>query len=508
MKTLLPFLALVSLALAQAPRSLFPEAAPVIAPDDLRKVAILNTTIETVAIDPRDGAVRVTAIVTHPPANDRVKVWIAMPVKNWNGRFMGNGGGGFSGGNPGSLNGPVAQGFAAGATDAGHEGGSGAFALHASGRLNWQEIRDFAYLGIHDMTVVGKALVTAFYGKAPRYAYFVGSSTGGRQGMVEAQRFPADYDGIVSRCPAVNWHHLIAATLWPQVVMLEARHFVSKAKFEAVTAAVVAACDGDDGVKDGVIDDPARCTWDPKAFVGTKVGDEVFSAADADIVRKIWDGPRAHDGRALWYGLPRGASFLTTAATEGTPPVGKLYGPAIDRVRYLLAQNPNWDPATFTRAEFELLVNQSVEAFGAVIGSDNPDLTGFRDRGGKVIITHGLADQILPPQGTVSYYEQVVARMGGAAKTAEFARLFLVPGADHGFRGAGASPSPAALLTAIIAWVEEGRAPERLLGEARDPSGKVLRTRPVFPYPQVAKYSGKGSADDAANFTAVSSAAR
>jgi len=213
-------------------KPIYPDATPVCSPDELKKVVIPSTTIESVTIesvtiDERDGAVRVTAIVTHPPAGDRVKVWVALPMKNWNGRFRGNGGGGFLTGNAESLRGAVAQGFAAAATDGGHEGGSGSFALNASGRLNWQEIRDFAYLGIHEMTVVGKALTQAFYGQPPRYSYFVGGSTGGRQGLMEAQRYPADYDGIFSGCPAIHWASMVPSTLWPQVVMHDAHHLVS-----------------------------------------------------------------------------------------------------------------------------------------------------------------------------------------------------------------------------------------------------------------------------------------
>ncbi|MBL9201354.1 MAG: tannase/feruloyl esterase family alpha/beta hydrolase [Opitutaceae bacterium] len=508
MKTPLLFLALVSLAAAQAPRPLFADAAPVLAPDDLRKVAIPNTTIESVAIDPRDGAVRVTAIVTHPPAKDRVTVWVALPQKTWNGRFRGNGGGGFNGGNPESLRGPVALGFATAATDTGHVGGSGSFALHASGRLNWQEIRDNAYLGIHAMTVVGKALTTAFYGRAPGRSYFVGGSTGGRQGLMAAQRFPADYDGILSACPAINWSRMVPGTFWPQVAMTDARHFVSKAKLDAATAAAVAACDAADGVADGVIDDPERCTWDPQALVGTRVGEETFTAADADIVRKIWAGPRGQDGRFLWHGPSRGANLFALAGTEGEPLRGKAFGVGLDWFRYFLAQDAKWDPATITRAAYELWFNQSAELFGSVFDAAEANLAPFRDRGGKVIITHGLADQLIPHEGTVSYFESVQRTMGGAAKTAEFARLYLVPGVDHGFRGPGASPSQATLLAAIIAWVEEGRAPGRLIGESRDQAGKVVRTRPVFPYPQFAKYSGTGSPDEAASFIATSPAAR
>ncbi len=496
------FLALITLAVAQSPKPLFPGVVPVCSPDDLRKVTLPHTTIESVAVNEAEGSVRITAVVTHPPASDRVTVWIALPLKNWNGRFMGNGGGGFTGGSAASLRGPVSQGFATAATDTGHEGGSGAFALNANGRLNWQEIRDNAYLGIHEMTVVGKALATAFYGKAPRYSYFFGSSTGGRQGLMETQRYPEDYDGIFSGCPAVNWARMVPGGLWPQAVMREANHFVSKAKLDAATAAAVAAGDAADGVTDGVIDDPIRSAWDPKVLVGTKVGDETFTAADAAVLRQIWEGARSRDGKLLWHGYTRGTNLFSVAGTEGTPLTGKPFGIAFEWVKFFLAQSPNYDGGTLKRDEFELFFSQSAEQFGPVFSADDPNLTRFRDRGGKLIVTHGLADQLIPPQSTIEYYEKVQQRMGGAEKTAEFARLFLVPGVDHGFRGAG--PTPSGTQAALIRWVEEGKAPDQLLGQAKDKDGKVLRTRPLFPYPQFAKYAGTGSPDDAANFVAAS----
>jgi hypothetical protein len=498
------FFALLASALAQSTdfplAPIYPDAAPVCSPEELKKVVIPNTTIESVTVDQRDGAVRVTAIVTHPPAGDRVKVWLALPMKKWNGRFRGNGGGGFLTGNAESLRAAVAQGFAAAATDGGHEGGSGSFALNASGRLNWQEIRDFAYLGIHEMTVVGKALTQAFYGKPPRYSYFVGGSTGGRQGLMEAQRYPADYDGIYSGCPAIHWASMVPSTLWPQVVMHDAKHLVSKEKLDAVTAAAIAACDRDDGVSDGVIDDPSHCKWDPKALVGTKVGDSPFTEEDASIVRKIWAGPTGHEGRFIWHALSRGANLVATAGTEGMPLRAKPFGIAVDWFRYFLAQLPGFDGTNMTAAEFELLVDQSVEEFGPVFSAIDPDLHAFRYRGGKLIIMHGLADQLIPHEGSIDYYQRVQKQMGGAARTAEFARLFLVPGVDHGFRGPGAAPNMNRLLLSLIAWTEEGKVPHELLGEARDPGGKLLRTRPIFPYPQTARYSGIGDPNDAQNF--------
>jgi feruloyl esterase len=480
------------------PRPLFPGVAPVCSCESLTNVALPNTIIESAKVDPSNGWCRVTASVTHPPSGDRVRIFIGLPVTNWNGRFQGNGGGGFSGGNAGSLRGPVARGFAAGATDTGHEGGSGSFALDADGRLNWQSIVDNAYLGIHDMTVVGKALTQAFYGKAPRYSYFVGGSTGGRQGLMEAQRYPDDYDGIVSACPAINWHRFLPADLWPQVVMVSASNFMSKAKLDAATAAAVAACDGLDGVKDGVIDNPARCTYDPQALVGTKIGDETFTAADADVVRRIWEGPRGQDGSFLWHGLERGSDLFALAGTAGTPPKGRPFSIPLEWFQYFLLQNPRWDWKKLTPAGFELLWKQSVEQYGAVIGTDDPNLTRFRDRGGKLIIYHGLADQLIPAAGTIDYYQRVQQQMGGARKTSQFARLFLAPGVDHGFRGAG--PTPIGINEAMVRWVEEGKAPDKLIAEKRDGSGKVIQTRPLFPFPQVATYKGSGSTNDAASF--------
>jgi len=481
------------------PTPLFPGITPVCSCESLTNVPLSNTTIESAVVDSSNRMCRVTAIVTHPQAGDRVKVWIGLPLTNWNGRFQGTGGGGFLGGHPNSLRGPVARGFSAGATDTGHEGGSGKFALDDDGRQNWQAIIDNAYLGIHEMTVVGKALTTAFYGRAPRYCYFVGGSTGGRQGLMEAQRFPEDYDGIISACPAINWHRFVPASLWPEVVMLSMSNFVSKAKLDAATAAAIAACDNDDGVNDGVIDDPFHCAYDPKALVGASISNEVFTAADAEVVRKIWQGPRGQDGSFMWYGLERGADMSAYAGTGGTPLKGKPFSISLDYWLYYLAQNRKWDWTTLTYAGFEQLWKQSVEEYGAVLATDDPDLTRFRDHGGKLIIYHGLADQLIPAAGTIEYYKRVQQRLGGERKTADFARLFLVPGVDHGFRGAGATPI--GINEAILRWVEERKAPDKLIAEKRDASGKVIRTRPLFPFPEVAKHKGSGSVDDAANFS-------
>lgn len=483
------------------PRPLVANAKPVRSCESLATVALPNTTIESAALDAADpNTCRVVAVTTHPPAADRIRVWIAIPMANWNGRFLGNGGGGFSGGNQASLNQPVALGFAAGATDTGHEGGAASFALDATGKLYWQAIRNFAHVGIHEMTVTGKALTQAVYGVAPRYSYFNGCSTGGRQGLMEAQRYPQDYDGIASAAPAINWTKLLLQSFWGSMQMNAASNPVASCKLTAATSAAVAACDGIDGVKDGVIEDPRRCTFDPRTLVGSSSGEcGAITEADANIIRKIWQGPAREDGSPMWYGLTRGADINATAASRGTPLAPQIFGFANDWLRYYLTQDPQFDWTTVTPAAYQRFWDQSNEQYGIVIGTDNPDLTAFRDRGGKTIIWHGWADQLIPADGSIDYYQRVQKQMGGPQKTAEFARFFLAPGVAHCAGGAG--PAPTGVLDALVSWVEEGKAPNTLTAVRRDASGNVTRSRPLCQFPLVAKYKGSGSTDDAANFS-------
>jgi len=471
---------------------------PVRSCESLASVTLPNTTIDAAAV--QSNVCRVTATVTHPPAGDKVKVWIALPAANWNGRFEGVGGGGFSGGNPNGPLAPAAQGYAAGSTDTGHEGGSGSFALDANGRLNWLLIRDNAYLGIHEMTVTGKALAEAFYGKAPSHSYFNGCSTGGRQGLSEAQRYPADYDGILSGAPAINWTRLHVEQMWGHVVMKQLGDYLPQCKFAAAQAAAVAACDAADGVKDGVIENPRSCKFDPKQLVGTSsAGCEPFTETDAEVIRRIWQGPRRQDGSFLWYGLQPGADFGGLSATGGTPLVGRPNPITMEWWRYFLTQNPQWDWTVLTPALYEQYVDQSLEEFSAVLATDNPDLSAFRDRGGKLLLWHGWWDQLIYPEGTIDYYQRVERQMGGAENTAKFARLFLAPGVGHCAGGPG--PQPSGQFDAVVRWVEEGKAPETLTAVRRDPSGATVRSRPLCRFPMTAIYKGSGSTDDAANFT-------
>jgi pimeloyl-ACP methyl ester carboxylesterase len=471
-------------------KAAYGDVAPICQCEALMKASIPNTTITLAAADSKDGSCRVTAIVSHPPANDSVKVWIALPVKNWNGRFEGIGGGGFLGGHIFFLTLPLSQGFAVGATNTGHDGGSGSFALDTnSHRLNWQLIRDNAYLGIHDMTVVGKALVKSFYGKPARYAYFVGGSMGGRQGFSEAQRYPDDYDGILSLCPAVNFTRFLVADLWPQVVMNEEKNYISAEKLAAANKAIVQAFDDKDGAIDSVLDDPLHYFFDPQILVDKKTGDSYFTQSDVNVIRKIWEGPRTRDGKFLWYGLLPGTDMKALAGTQGNPLSGVPMGVAFDWVCYFLYMDPKWSGSFLTRDEFDLLWNQSVEQYGEVFATDNADLTRFKAHGGKVIILHGLSDQLIPTQNSIYYYQRLQDRMGGAKGVSEFARLFLLPGLDHGFQGAG--PKPVNQFESLIRWVEEKKAPDHLIAELRDKAGNLIRSRSYAPYSDISKMTTK-----------------
>jgi hypothetical protein len=482
------------------PKPLIPNAKPVRSCESLASFSLPNTTIESAAIDPNNPDIcRVTAYTTHPPAGDKVMIWVGIPITNWNGRFMGTGGGGFMGGSAMGVNQPLAQGYAAGATDTGHQGGSGSFALDADGRLNWQLIRDNGHVAIHEMTVTGKALTEAMYGVPPKYSYFNGCSTGGRQGLMEAQRYPQDYDGIMSGSPAINWPKLHTQQLWGAMLMNAEDNAIPSCKLAAATAGVIAACDEIDGVKDGVIGDPNRCKYDPKSLVGISTDDcETFTDADASLIRKFWEGPRRQDGSFLWYGLPPGADLTALWSSRGTPLKPQAMGITLEWYRYFLTQNPQLDWTTITPDLYERLWDQSLEQFGAVIGTDNPDLSEFRDQGGKAIVWHGWSDPLISAEGTIDYYERVQQRMGGWDKTSEFIRLFMAPGVGH--CGGGTGPAPTGQMEALLAWVEEGKAPDTLSAERRDRAGKVTQSRPLCPYPFVAKYKGTGSTDDAANF--------
>jgi feruloyl esterase len=475
---------------------------PVRSCESLASVQLPHTTIVSASLVAATTAVpeycAVQAVITSPPAGDQIRVGVWLPTRTWNGRFQGMGGGGFVAGSPTTV--PVAAlqaGYAAAATDGGHTGFDGSFALNADATLNWQLIADFGFLGIHEMTVTAKGLVERFYGTSKFFSYFTGCSTGGRQGLMEGQRYPRDYDGIAAGSPAINWTKLHPAQLWGQLRMRLAGDEVAPCKLTAATQAAVAACDTRDGVTDGIIGDWQGCRFEASTLVGTDTPCGTITATDAQLINEIWAGPRGVDGDFLWYGLERGADLR--ALNNSASGVGLPFFITLDWFRYFLLQNPGFDWQTLTYEQYLLLFQQSVLEFQSVIATDDPDLSAFRDAGGKVVFWHGTADPLIFFRGSLQYYQRLEESMGGAAKTRRFARFFVAPGVGHCGGGDGAAPTD--LLDSVVRWVEQGKAPDQLAGQRTDATGTVVLTRPICPYPEVARYTGHGTTTDARNFT-------
>jgi Tannase and feruloyl esterase len=393
----------------------------------------------------------------------------------------------------------IRGGYASATTDCGvppADALTGSWALK-DGQLNWPLINDFSFAGIHDMSVAGKAVTQVYHPSPLRFSYFNGCSTGGREGLMEAQRYPADYNGISSGAPAINWTKFIPSEIWPELVMKSSGDFLPTCKENAFTESAVQAC----ATTDGVITNPDTCDWNPGKLVGLVTPCGVITAQDAAVMTKIWQGPQTIQGQPLWYGLERGASLAGLAATTTASGVttGNAFPVAVSWLGTWLQKNPSWDWHTLTYAQFDSLFQQSVSEFSDAIATDNPDLSAFKQHGGKILIWHGLADQLIFPQGTVNYYQRVQRAMGGPAATDSFARLFLASGAQHCASAAG--PAPTQPLDAVVTWVEQGIAPASVLGTTTDPAtGVVTDSRPICLYPLFARYTGHGSTTSASSF--------
>jgi feruloyl esterase len=440
-----------------------------------------------------------------------VEVW--MPASGWNGKFEGVGGGGFAG----IISYPAMvvalnAGYATASTDTGHTGNDPQFAMGHP-----ELVIDFGFRAIHEMTVKGKQITEAFYGTAPRQSYFVGCSTGGRQGLAEAQRYPADYDGIVAGAPAINWPHLMMSALWnSQATLKDPESYIPATKLAAINDAAVAACDMLDGVKDGLVADGRQCRFDPATIV-CKESDSpgCLTPKQAVALKRIYDGARYPDGKSIYPGrLPgveRGWGNFTTGQAPGR---AILYNYSGGYVKYFVLGDANWDPLTFDFAK-DMATIDSDQKNRSALETMNPDLKAFRDRGGKLILYHGWGDDAVSPLNTIDYYKTVVEKTSGgpkaadafaaedakfkqaADKTGDFMRLFMVPGMNH--CGGGPGPNTFDAPTALANWVEKKQAPDTLLGSHMT-NGAADLTRPLCPYPMTAKYSGSGSVTDAANF--------
>ncbi|MFD8083551.1 tannase/feruloyl esterase family alpha/beta hydrolase [Kitasatospora sp. NPDC059722] len=437
----------------------------------------------------------VTVTLTHPGQGDHAKVRVWLPGQNWNGRLQTVGGLAYAAGDYGAnLAAVVKSGYAAATTDA----GVGSYvdtkwALDGRGKVDEALLENFASRSEHEAAVVAKAVIAGHYGRATSYAYFNGCSTGGRQGYAEAQKYPEDYNGILANAPAIDWTRFEVATLWPQVVMNEAKTYPTACEFKAFTDAAVRACDGLDGAVDGLVGKPDECGFNPRRLIGTTVECEgrqvTISEADAEVVRRIWDGPRTPAGRKLWPGVPVGADLSGLAGSTVDAAGNRVGAPFPVPAAWVgtwLRKDPSFQVASLTSGDLARLFRQSVAEYDDVIGTADPDLSGFRDAGGKLLTWHGLADEFIPADGTVRYREQVEREMGGPEEVDDFYRLFLAPGTAHcGLTGRTDD------LGALTAWVEQGKAPRTLPATLGTASGRQVK-RDLCPYPQVSRYDGHG----------------
>ena len=422
-----------------------------------------------------------------PSADSDIKIEVWLPTSGWNGKFQGVGNGGWTGSIAvAALSEAIRRGYAAASTDTGHEGGSGQFALGHP-----EKLIDFGWRAIHEMTVKSKAVVNAFYGSAPQRSYWVGCSSGGKQGLKEAQKFPEDYDGIVAGAPANYWTHLVTQSLWAaQATLKDPASAIPRDKYALIHDAAVAQCDAGDGVRDGVIEDPSRCQFDPKALLCSNGdGPSCLTAAQVAAAQKIYApvvDPKT--GKEVFAGLEPG-SEMHWGAISGEEPHPMYY----DLARFLVFADPNWDFRSLDLGKHLELARQKD---GGILSAMSTDLKPFVSRGGKLLIYHGWEDQNISPRMSVEYYEKVQATMGKASVD-NAVKLFMVPGMGH--CGGGDGPNEFDMIATLEEWREKGKTPTQIVA-SKVSDGQVVRTRPLCPFPQVAKYKGTGSIDKAESF--------
>jgi hypothetical protein len=448
------------------------------------------------------------------PSNDsdiQFEVWLPDEA-NWNSRYLGAGNGGFAGTiNYAGIGSALRRGYATASTDTGHTSGGG-FTIDASWANGHPEkLIDYGYRAIHETTIAAKALVKAFYEKKLEHSYFSSCSNGGRQALMEVQRYPDDFEGVISGAPANNFTHIAAEFVWIAQALTEG--YIPTSKLKAIEEANLNACDAADGVKDGVIDDPRQCKFDPGTMLckGAET-DACLTAAQVETLRKIYAGTRDARGHEILAGYERGgeSGFTGWGAWITGSGIGKSaqFGFGTQMYMNMIYLNKDWDYKTF---ELNRDTKAADQKLAQVLNAMDANLKPFAKRGGKLILFHGWCDAALPPRNTIEYYEAVRAKMG--VKQADtFMRLYMLPGVQH----CGGGPGPnhygdfdqepdvtSNLLLALERWVESSVVPSNLTAvryKNNRAAAGIERSRPICAYPQVAKYKGSGSTDEAANF--------
>lgn len=458
------------------------------------------------AADPTPAFCRVSGLLSPEIAFE-----VSLPAK-WNGRFYMIGNGGHAGealDDPrrvSQINAALNVGFAVAQTNTGHDARKEPGATFVLS--NPQKSIDYAYRAVHLTATTSRRIIEYYYGKPISYAYWNSCSNGGRQGLIEAQRFPDDFDGVVANAPWLDQTGFTIGAMWNQIALSDSQ--VTAGKMALVAERVMAECDELDGLVDGLIDDPRKCVFDPSRDVPScgsgADGPDCLTEAQAEAISRVYEGPLS-DGKPFFPGFEPGSEAVMpnlfgggtgsgwmnviVSAKPGDNPAD--FSLAENTMRYLVHKppEPDYDCSTF---DFDRDISL-LDDWSRLADAKDPDLSKFRGKGGKLLMTHGWADPILQPMVSVNYYEKAVAENGPG--TRDFFRLFMIPGMAHCSGGTG--PDQFDPMTVIINWVEKGKAPDSILA-SKVVDDKVVRTRPLCPYPQVARYLGQGSIDDAANF--------
>jgi Tannase and feruloyl esterase len=452
--------------------------------------------------------------VIKPTSDSYIRFEVWLPASGWNEKYLGVGNGGFAGSiGYSSLANDLKRGYATAATDAGHEGE----APDASGAFHHPEkVIDFGYRALHETTANAKKLIEAYYGQPSHRSYFDSCSDGGREALMEAQRFPDDFDGILAGAPANFWTNLVSAGVYfGHAMYADPAAYISTVKIPAISAAVLSACDAQDGVKDGIINDPVHCRFDPAVLL-CKGADSrsCLTAPQVSLLKKLYAGAKDSHGVEIFPGYLPGAEdglegWSTWILGEG-PGLSAGAGFTNNYFRYVVFEDPAWNVVT---ASVDDAVRAADWKTAHALNATDPDLHRFEAHGGKLILYHGWNDPAIPALNTVKYYNSVIAAMG--AQTAQsFVRLYMVPGMQHciggpgpsflGQLGATTAKGPEhGIFTALEEWVEKGTAPTEIIATKYTDNSRRKppeMTRPLCPYPQIAKYKGTGDTNDYTNF--------
>lgn len=470
----------------------------------LQAVAPAGTTITAARTLAAGGACQVEGHAASP--GNTVNFRLALPP-TWNNRFLFLGVGGL-GGSIANVEPGAGRGYATASTDTGHVSSDPAWAANRAKEI------DYGYRGTHVATVATKALTAAYYGTPARYAYFSGCSNGGRQALMEVQRYPDDFDGVIGGHPATGTPMQVGRAIVYQTMLATAANYLPAGKIALVARASLAACDKADGVEDGLVSDPGGCRFDPVTLAcGGSETAQCLTAGQLATVRQIYAGVKTPDGRTYAHGFPPGHEDGRTGwgqwITGSTPPVAKAdgtlayTGPALPSGYGLMDFNFRQlalevDDPSFTWRVFDPARDlDRMQLMTEILSPLDADLRGFRQSGGKLLMYHGWSDPGISAFGTLDYYNRVVTSAGGQAEADRFVRAYFVPGMHH--CGGGPGPNQFDLQPAIEAWVEQGVPPGAVLATTA-PEHPRPRTRPLCPHPQVATYGGSGSVDEAANF--------